>query len=207
MKSVLIFTFLLSVAIISVTEIEAHEGMITLFSDRTASNCDADLPELQVYMASLFYIRGDGPEFAACCEFRLLKSSEGIIIGNLIFDPEHGTIISMGSLETGYTVAYHAGEQWWCEIGKDVIFLGTLPVYNIADPDSFCISVVGHPRGKNDDPAISVSSCAPGTILIYQVSGGTFVFNGECYSPENPFGNPVSVESSSWGAIKKLYND
>jgi hypothetical protein len=39
----------------------------------------------------------------------------------------------------------------------------------------------------------------------HEVIGGTFVFNGTCDSPENPFQSPTGIESSSWGAIKNLF--
>ena len=76
---------------------------------------------------------------------------------------------------------------------------------NLSDPDKFTVSVV-----QTTECAlvcgIFIARCGDGHHKV-NVIGGTFVFNGDCDNPDNPFGIPVGVESSSWGAIKNLYKD
>ena len=203
-KTVIIILSVLVVTIVA-TAARAHEGMIALYADETPSSCQAILPELQIIDLSLFYIRGDGPRFGKGCEFRLSKSSSGILLSSPVFSPSHGTVLTLGGLESGIAITYHGGEPNWCAADNDVFLLGTFPVLNLSDPDTFTVSVV------------QTTLCAPkcgifilrcsGTDRKYNVIGGTFIFNGDCNSPENPFGSPVGVESSSWGAIKSLYKD
>ena len=198
----LLFSILVVTLVVSPTR--AHEGMIALYADQTASSCQVDLPEFQLINLSLFYIRGDGPRFGKVCEFRLLKSTDGIQFGSPIWGPEHGTVLTIGNLETGIAIGYHAGEGW-CPPDEDTFFMGTIPVMNISDPDTFTVSVV---KTLECAPTCGIFtvSCVDG-LIIYELIGGTFVFNGTCNSPEDPFGTSLGVESSSWGAIKKIYSE
>jgi hypothetical protein len=51
---------------------------------------------------------------------------------------------------------------------------------------------------------VIVTLCKP-DYPLYHATGGTFVFNGQCKCPEDPFGAIVAVAQSSWGSIKSLY--
>lgn len=188
--------------LIAVCPVVAHDGLIAFFSDQSTSSCHVILPEFQVYRLPLFYIRGDGPRLGNACEFRVAKSSTGMILGAPEFTAGHGLVSTLGSLEGGITISYHAGENW-CAPDEDVYLLCYVPVTNLSDTDTFTVSIV-------PDPTCPVPYCARAIIPCgiwecYSVAGGTFVFNGDCYTPEDPFGSPVGVESSSWGAIKKLF--
>ena len=79
--------------------------------------------------------------------------------------------------------------------------LGTIPVMNIADPDTFTVKVVPDPATQPQ--AILIVECNSSHSL-YVVSGGTFVFNGECATPNDPYG-ALAAKATTWGAIKELY--
>ena len=186
--------------------LEAHEGMIAFFSDQSTSSCHVILPEFQVYRLPLYYIRGDGPRFRNACQFRVLKSSTGITLGMPEFDPSiHGLVITSGSLEGDYImIGYFAGESR-CAPDEDVFLLCHVPVVNISDPDSFTVSIVETISHHECLRGIRIIPC--GTFDEYDVIGGTFVFNGDCYAPEDPFGNPTATENTSWGTIKLLLQE
>ena len=144
----------------------------------------------------LMYIRGDGPEVAAGFAFRLDKSSSGAAF----LEPEWaGTAIAYGSLQDGIDVVIHAGDSW-CSGTETVSYVGTIPVVNFSESGEFTVSVVDAPYYG----AVIATLCQPGYPL-YHVIGGTFVFNGKCKCPEDPFGEIVAVETTSWGGIKSLY--
>ena len=187
------------------TGISAHEGMIALYADPDASSCEAVLPELYVIDLSLFYIRGDGPRIGKAVEFRLLKSNDDFQLAGPIWAEEHGYVMTIGNLESGITIAYHAGTGFWCFEDEAHAFLGTVQVFNISDPDTFTVSVVEHPMEGVLEPWIGIVECEP-MYPKHEVIGGTFVFNGSCNSPQDPFGNAMSTQSSTWGAIKGLFN-
>jgi len=200
MKQITIFIAILIVASL-VSYAEAHEGMIALYADPSPESCQAILPELTMIDLSLFYIRGDGPVMANACEFRLLKSNDNILISSPEFDESLGLVWCIGFLESGISICYHLGEDWCFE--EEYSFLGTIPVMNISDPDTFTVSVVGYPGGGGGT-GLAINTCAQG-FPLHLVIGGTFVFNGTCESPENPFQDPTPIQSSTWGAIKGLF--
>ena len=186
----------------------AHEGMIALYSDPSANSCQVDLPQFQLVNLSLFYIRGDGPKFAGACEFRLSKSVDGIQFGMPVWNPNHGLAISLGQLATGIVVAFHAGENpSWCLTNgyEDNCLLGTIPVLNMSESGPFIISVIDSPL-QRIHPGIYIAECSTG-FPQRRVIGGTFVFNGDCYIPEDPFGTALGIETSTWGAIKEIFSE
>jgi len=183
MKYTMNIVIAISILACSITPSHAHEGMIALYDDISASRCQAILPELTVKSLFLFYIRGDGPQLGQCCEFRLIKSVENIQFGMPIWNESHGFVSTLGDLESGITICYGAGDVW-CGEG-DITFLGTIPVANISDPDTFTVTVAEHPA-LAPEPGIHIVICDPENP-IHEVIGGTFVFNGTCESPENPF--------------------
>jgi hypothetical protein len=82
-------------------------------------------------------------------------------------------------------------------MNETLVTLGRVHVFFFADPwnsdplKTFYMSVEPHPSSGT----ISIRECDPqGTIV--PVLGGVFVFNGSCN---------VGVKTSSWGAIKSLY--
>jgi hypothetical protein len=72
---------------------------------------------------------------------------------------------------------------------------------NIADPDTFTVKVVPDPTTQPQ--AILIVKC-DARRSTYVLSGGTFVFNAGCASPQDPFG-VVAAKKTTWGTIKELY--
>ena len=175
----------------------ACDGMLSLFSDQSGGNCAATIGFCEPVPLYLMYIRGTGPQIAAGAAFRLLKSTADA----MFLEPQWpGDNLSFGSLEGGMDVVFHTELGGWCSGSASVAYIGTIPVVNFADPDTFTVTVVEQPTY----PGIFVLECKP-SYPMYRVTGGTFVFNGRCKSPEDPFGEHVAVAASSWGAIKNLY--
>ena len=83
---------------------------------------------------------------------------------------------------------------------ETVSYMGTIPVVNFSESGFFTVKVVDSPNYGG----VIVAKCEPGYPL-YEVTGGTFVFNGLCTCPEDPFGAILAVETTSWGGIKSLY--
>jgi len=181
----------------------AHDGMLALFTDMDATDCDAPVPKTQIIPLYLMYVRGDGPEIASCFEFRLLKSSTDI----LFLEPQWAgnSFVQFGSLQNGISCCVYSDGNTMCSGSSSTMYLGNLSVVNIADPDTFYVSVVEDPTAV-PDPGIFVLKCIPG-YPMYECIGGTFIFNGRCCSAENPFAESVAVQGMSWGAIKNLYQN
>jgi hypothetical protein len=170
-------------------------GMLSLFADQSAGNCGAMIGYCEPVPLYLLYVRGTGPEITNGVGFRLLKSTAGA----MFMAPEwSGASLAFGSLEAGMDLVFNAGQPW-CSGEADITHVGTIPVINFSDPDTFTVAVVDQPFYQG----IVVILCQD--FKKYYVSGGTFVFNGPCHSPEDPFGEHVAVAQSSWGAIKDLF--
>jgi hypothetical protein len=174
----------------------ACDGILSLFADQTADKCSAVLPVCQSVPMYLMYVRGDGPEITSGFAFRLDKSSAGAAF----LEPQWaGTAIAYGSLQEEIDVVIHTGEHW-CSGAETVSYVGTIPVVNFSESGEFSVSVVDAPNYGG----VIVTLCTP-SIPLYHVIGGTFVFNGKCKSPEDPYGAITGVAQSSWGGIKSLF--
>ena len=174
----------------------ACDGILSLFADQSADKCSAELSCCQSVPMYLMYVRGDGPEIANGMAFKLEKSSAGAAF----LEPQWpGDFLQFGSLEDGIDVVVRAGDNW-CSGAETVSYMGTIPVVNFAETGEFTVKVVDSPYYGG----VIVTLCAPGYPL-YHVTGGTFVFNGKCKSPEDPYGTLLAIEQSSWGGIKSLY--
>ena len=192
----LLFSVLL--ALLCAGGASAHDGMIALFADMEATDCDASISKCHAVPLYLMYVRGSGPEIAQCVEFKLLKSTEGAEFLDPVWA---GNSLTIGTIETGISICIHVGDSW-CSGSESVSYIGTISAVNFSDPDTFSVSVVANP--KTQPPAINVAECQPG-FPIHEVIGGTFIFNGRCHSPENPFAWNVAVRATTWGALKNLY--
>lgn len=172
----------------------AHDGMMALFTDEGASDCDADLAPFGVMDVHLFYVRGDGPEMSGAFEFMLATSSDFVQFGVPTWHPAV-EMSALGSLEQGISVA----ASHWLGVDLYVVYLGTIPIINVGEEGKFTVSVADHP-----------GSLPPGVYITltdfyrsrYRVIGGTFVFNGTCSSP---LAEPTTVKPSTWGAIKGMF--
>lgn len=174
----------------------ACDGILSLFADRSATKCSADLPCCQSVPMYLMYVRGDGPEIANGMSFKLEKSSAGVAF----LEPAWpGSNLSFGSLQEGIDVVVRADEGW-CSGDETVSYMGTIPVVNFSERGQFSVKVVDSPYYGGGIVAL----CAP-DFPLYHAIGGTFVFNGKCKCPEDPFGAMTAVAESSWGGIKSLY--
>jgi hypothetical protein len=173
----------------------AHQGMLALFADTGNHACSTEIGMYETVDLYLMYVRGSGPYMGPAYEFKLLRSSDGVSILEPIWPSE--IILTLGSLSTG--IALTAAS---CFPFQDFVALGTIPILNVSDPDTFTVEVVADP-GQVPQHEIVITKCDP-KYSVYVVAGGMFVFNAGCNSPENPFG-AVATKESSWGAIKELY--
>jgi hypothetical protein len=174
----------------------AHSGMLALFSDTENHECHAALGAFQTGNLYLMYVRGNGPYLGQALEFKLLRSSAGAVFFSPTWTPAIMTDIILGTIETGISMMSRE-----CFPAGDYVYIGTIPVFNVSDPDTFAVKVVPDPTAI--DHEIMITLCAPGPPL-YFVQGGTFIFNGGCHTPEDPFGT-LAVKETTWGAIKELY--
>ncbi len=174
----------------------AHNGVLSLFADQSADKCSAALATCQSVPMYLMYVRGSGPEISNGMAFRLEKSSSGAAF----LEPQWpGSFLTFGSLQSGIDVVVRADEGW-CSGAGTVSYMGTIPVVNFSETGKFTVSVVDAPNYGG----VIVTLCQQGYPL-YRAIGGTFVFNGKCKCPEDPFGEILAVETTSWGGIKSLY--
>jgi hypothetical protein len=172
------------------------QGMLALFSDTENHQCHLNLGIGEIGNVHLMYVRGDGPRLGQGYEFKLLKSSSGSDILSPTWPAS--IILTLGSIETGISLC--SAE---CFPDEDYVSLGTIPVMNVSDPDTFTVEIVPDPL-QVPQHAIVITECLAGAPIYIVVPGGAFVFNGGCYSPLEPFG-PLGVEETTWGAIKELY--
>jgi|WetSurMetagenome_2_1015567.scaffolds.fasta_scaffold22934_2 hypothetical protein len=186
----------LALVVILAAGANAQQGMLALFSDTEHHECHSNVGIGGIGNLYLMYVRGDGPRMGQGYEFKLLKSSAG----SAILQPSwpSSIILSLGAVETGISLV--AAE---CFPAADYVSLGTIPVLNVSDPDTFTVEIVPDPQ-QVPQHAIVIAECETGYPLYIALPGGAFVFNGGCYSPLNPFG-PVAVKDTTWGAIKELY--
>ncbi|MFA4948643.1 MAG: hypothetical protein WC674_09080 [Candidatus Krumholzibacteriia bacterium] len=175
----------------------AHSGMFALFADTNNQECHSTLGVGQTGSLYLVYVRGDGPRMGQAYEFKLLKSTAGAVFLPPIWPSNVITEIILGTIETGISLV--APE---CFPDQEYVPLGTIPVMNISDPDTFTVNVVPDPE-QIPEHAIVFTTCEPAPSL-YVVAGGMFVFNAECDTPEDPFGM-LATKETTWGAIKELY--
>jgi hypothetical protein len=174
----------------------AHNGVLSLFADQSADKCSAELACCTTVPMYLMYVRGDGPEITSGFAFRLAKSSSGAAF----LEPQWaGTALAFGSLLDWIDLVIHTGSNW-CSGTEPVSYVGTIPVVNFSESGEFTVSVVDAPNYGG----VVVTLCT-NPIRLYNVIGGTFVFNGLCKCPEDPFGAIAAVEQSSWGSIKSMF--
>jgi hypothetical protein len=172
----------------------AHQGMLALLADTGNHACSVTLGIGETVGLYLMYVRGSGPYMGPAYEFKLLRSSRGLGLLDPTWPSE--IVLTIGSVATGISLT-----STTCFPFEDYVALGTIPIMNVSDPDTFTVQVVADP-GQVPQHEIVITKCDPGRS-IYIVAGGTFVFNTGCNSPEDPFG-VLATRESSWGAIKEL---
>ncbi len=166
----------------------AHDGAISLYTDETATDCDANLNIFQSDTVYVLYIRDNGPQLGRALQFRLLSSTASLNVISEAWRPD--MILTIGNVFSGIslTATDCLGAQ------QDNVYIGMVAFLNVGDTDTFTVRVVDDPNAA-PDPGIFITLCETGDPM-YRVLGGTFVYNGSC--------NP-GVEATSWGAIKSMY--
>jgi hypothetical protein len=174
----------------------AHQGMLALFADTNNRECHTALGVGQIGNLYLMYVRGDGPRMGNAYEFKLLNSTAGVAFLPPVWPSSIITPMIFGTIETGISLVRQD-----CFEDQDYVPLGTIPIMNISDPDTFTVKVVEAPNEV--DHLLLITLCNP-YADAYVVLGGMFVFNAGCSSPEDPFG-VVATKATTWGAVKDLY--
>lgn len=200
----LITVWVLLLLLSASTGSEAHEGMLALYADVDPGACSKELGIMENADLHLFYIKGNGPTMGNAYEFRLVKSSEGVVITGLSYPLSAQPCTSLGSLDTGIAIIRNAGTHHvdLCDDSLTEIHLATISIINLSEADAFMLTLKEYP-GPDNPSGPRVTGCETFPV-VYEVGGGSFVFNGTCYDPLDPLGL-VSTESKSWGAVKSMY--
>ena len=166
-----------------------HNGALSLYTSNSLGDCDRTSTIFMTDTMQFFYVRGSGPDMGNAAAFSLALSST-----NVFFAPppvwSNLITVTLGDVESGISIT----GSGCLGVGEPVVYLGMVFVTNGFETAEFTVKVVNHPTA-DPFPGIWITLCEAGQPM-YQVLGGTFVFNGTC--------NPA-VEQSSWGAIKSLY--
>ena len=159
------------IAVMLVGSASAQDAMIGLFANSAVNENNAELPAGEIFNLGIYYIQGSGPVLGHACEFRLVLST----LDAAFLMPVWSEYImaAMGDVESGISITASVcmGERFGRHYG--IVHLGTVPVRNHADFDTFTVSLVGHP-GVNP-PAVQITRCSDGHP-IHEVQGGTFTF-------------------------------
>jgi hypothetical protein len=173
----------------------AHQGMLALFADTNNRECHTALGVGQIGNLYLMYVRGDGPRMGRAYEFELLRSTPNVVFLTPVWPAT--IVLTLGTIETGISLSNGSD----CFPNQDYVPLGTIPVMNVADPDTFTVKVVA--ASDEVDHRLLITLCNPPNAA-YVVLGGMFVFNAGCYSPQDPYG-VIATKPTTWGAVKELY--
>jgi hypothetical protein len=185
MKRILLFMVL---GLFMCANVNAHEGMIALFTDHDHSDSDESIALYEIKDIYLYYMRGYGPEIIAGFQFMFLVSSPDVLIMNPEFPPECWPV---GDVTTCMqVVSSHLGYLCTDWGPADAIYLGTIPVINYGEDGPFTISVA-EPTGC--DGRILVLRCDDG-YPMHDVIGDMYQFNGTYDGIETP--TPPRLESA-----------
>lgn len=171
----------------------AHNGALSLYTDQTIQVCSGPIGSFEIDTIGLYYVRDNGPDLGNAVEFKL----EFSIVDALLLGTEWN---SQFSVFLGDVLAGISATATNC-IGasEPIVYIASFQImYSgfVFPPETFTARIVPDPSPLPENPAVlAITACLPGNP-IYEVLGGTFVFNGSC--------NP-GVTESSWGAIKELY--
>jgi hypothetical protein len=176
------------------TGAHAHNGAISLYTDETITKCDAVLQLYEMFDLNIYYVKDQGPDLGRAVEFRVLVSTGSALLQPATWSPK--IVFSLGDPETGISLT----AMECIGPGETVSYIGTIPVMNVGDPDTFTVRVVKDPATL-PAPSIRITGCDPENPL-YEVLGGYFVFSGD---PLHPGSCNPAVRSRTWGSIKSLY--
>lgn len=175
----------------------AHDGAISLYTDESLSSCRMEIPYPpgEYGTITLLYVRDQGVAMGSSAEFRIVCTSSLV----MFFPPAWEPYITQTIGTIPGDVAITGASQFGC--GLDIVKLGSVEIWNVADPDTFYVKVVDTPRGDLED-GIFITACDEWNTEV-KVIGGTFVLTGN--NTNFPAVCNVGVESKTWGAIKSMY--
>ncbi|TFG88590.1 MAG: hypothetical protein E4H16_04830 [Candidatus Atribacteria bacterium] len=171
--------------------VQAHSGSIGLYTDANAADCDMDVPPYVPTNIYVVYFKSDsGPDGITGAEFKVEISNAQVLLLVPVWAP--GTM-TIGAVQTGIAVTF--GDVCTGS-GSATVYLGILPIMSQMAFD-WTMRVLASPVALEPDN-VWVSQC-DATASLHAVLGGWFhEGDGACTLP---------VESSSWGAIKSMYNE
>jgi len=150
MKSLLLSIVL---AVCLAASANANQGMLALFADTNNHECHTALGVGQFGSLYLMYVRSDGPRMGSGYEFKLLRSSAGTIFLSPVWPSS--IVITLGTVETGISLVRQD-----CFEDLAYVPLGTIPLVNISDPDTFTVKVVPDPTEQNEH-SVLITKCNP----------------------------------------------
>ncbi len=178
--------------LMTASAVSAHEGSIGIFTTELATDCDATLPPFTPFDVYLMYIRSDGgPDGITGAEFRAEISDPAVAILSPTWNP---AILPNGDVATGIGIVF-TGVSCYGP-GQSMVWLGTLQLMNMGAPAGWTMKIFGDPRSSTGT-GLNVSICDEFKTMV-PVLGGWFIGeDGTCN---------VGAESTTWGAVKSLYN-
>jgi len=182
----------LIILVISASGLQAHSGSLGLFTSGSADDCDMDIPPFTPTSIWLMYVKSDaGPDGITGVEFMAVVSSASIQW--LVPTWAAGTL-PIGDPNTGMSIVFTDG----CTgAGSETVYIGTLQIMSVGAPAGWTMNIQLNPDA-HDPSNIWVSQCDP-LRTLHPVLGGWFhEGEGNC---------TIATESSTWGAIKNMYNN
>jgi hypothetical protein len=173
--------------LLSCSHAYGHNGSIGLYADASLNNCSGYYGYYSIDSVYVFYVRGQGPNLGKEVDFRLQLSSPDMTFSQtVVWSPRVKSTV--GDIQTGISLR----SDICMGMNEAVVPLGLVIIFNTSyEWITSYLSVVPHPSSG----MISIGECDPPETIV-PVPGGVFVFNGACN---------VGVKTSSWGAIKSLY--
>ena len=181
------------IVLMTASAVSAHEGSLGLFTSEAATDCDATLPPFTPFDVYIMYLRSDGgPDGITGAEFRaeLSVPATEVAILSPTWNP---ALLTNGDVTTGIGVVF----QSECYgPGESMIWIGTLQLMSMGAPAGWDMRILGDPRSTSP-PGLNVSICDTEKSM-QPILGGWFIGEeGRCN---------VGSESTTWGAVKSLYN-
>jgi hypothetical protein len=171
----------------------AHEGSLGLYTDVSATDCDADFTPYLGYDITMMYFRSDGgPNGISSAEFKVEVPLGQIVISS--FTPSPEASVTLGDITTGLSVSFSGCTG----TGADYVLIGTINVLPfVATPLSIRV-LAADPSTTLPPYDPKVTECDVARTVAPVLGGWFQAPNGSC---------SVGTEESSWGAIKEMYKD
>ena len=176
------------------TGVQAHSGSIGVYTDQSAVDCDLEIPSFVDAELYIVYFRSDsGPDGIKGAEF---KAEFSITDFYLTFTPPTSVLIA-GDVEDGIAMTFTDGCRG---SGSSTVYLGKLEIFvNKAAITDWTIRILPNPEAEPATGDVIVLQC-DALQTLHAVLGGWFhEGEGNC--------ELAAPETSSWGAIKSMYNE